>query len=101
VIDAARQLAEGAKSAARRGLVHGGPLDCPQYTRPEVADERRVPPVLGGDHEAIRRAAASRALGELAALAERPRAAHARGRVLSKVPVEVAPNSSAVMRRIM
>jgi tRNA (guanine37-N1)-methyltransferase len=33
-----------------------GLLDCPQYTRPEVADGRRVPEVLlGGDHAAIRR----------------------------------------------
>jgi tRNA (guanine37-N1)-methyltransferase len=33
-----------------------GLLDCPQYTRPEVADGREVPRVLlGGDHEAIRR----------------------------------------------
>jgi tRNA (guanine37-N1)-methyltransferase len=41
-----------------------GLLDCPQYTRPEVADERRVPPVLvGGDHEAIRRWRLKQALG--------------------------------------
>jgi len=39
-------------------------LDCPQYTRPEVADERRVPQVLlGGDHEAIRRWRLKQALG--------------------------------------
>ena len=41
-----------------------GLLDCPQYTRPEVADERRVPPVLlGGDHEAISRWRLKQALG--------------------------------------
>jgi tRNA (guanine37-N1)-methyltransferase len=41
-----------------------GLLDCPQYTRPEVADERPVPPVLlGGDHEAIRRWRLKQALG--------------------------------------
>jgi tRNA (guanine37-N1)-methyltransferase len=33
-----------------------GLLDCPQYTRPEVADGRAVPDVLlGGDHATIRR----------------------------------------------
>lgn len=33
-----------------------GLLDCPQYTRPEVADGRRVPEVLlGGDHATIKR----------------------------------------------
>jgi tRNA (guanine37-N1)-methyltransferase len=33
-----------------------GLLDCPQYTRPEVADGSRVPEVLlGGDHATIRR----------------------------------------------
>ena len=41
-----------------------GLLDCPQYTRPDVADGRRVPPVLlGGDHEAIRRWRLKQALG--------------------------------------
>ena len=41
-----------------------GLLDCPQYRRPEVADERRVPQVLvGGDHEAIRRWRLKQALG--------------------------------------
>jgi tRNA (guanine37-N1)-methyltransferase len=41
-----------------------GLLDCPQYTRPEAADERRVPEVLlGGDHEAIRRWRLKQALG--------------------------------------
>jgi tRNA (guanine37-N1)-methyltransferase len=41
-----------------------GLLDCPQYTRPEVADDRRVPQVLlGGDHEAIKRWRLKQALG--------------------------------------
>jgi tRNA (guanine37-N1)-methyltransferase len=41
-----------------------GLLDCPQYTRPEVADGRRVPQVLlGGDHEAIKRWRLKQALG--------------------------------------
>ena len=41
-----------------------GLLDCPQYTRPEVADGRRVPDVLlGGDHGAIRRWRLKQALG--------------------------------------
>jgi tRNA (guanine37-N1)-methyltransferase len=41
-----------------------GLLDCPQYTRPEVADGLRVPDVLlGGDHEAIRRWRLKQALG--------------------------------------
>jgi tRNA (guanine37-N1)-methyltransferase len=41
-----------------------GLLDCPQYTRPEIADGRQVPEVLvGGDHEAIRRWRLKQALG--------------------------------------
>ncbi|HVJ29089.1 MAG TPA: tRNA (guanosine(37)-N1)-methyltransferase TrmD, partial [Gammaproteobacteria bacterium] len=41
-----------------------GLVDCPQYTRPEVVDDHRVPPVLvGGDHEAIRRWRLKQALG--------------------------------------
>ena len=41
-----------------------GLLDCPQYTRPEVADGMAVPPVLlGGDHAAIRRWRLKEALG--------------------------------------
>jgi tRNA (guanine37-N1)-methyltransferase len=39
-------------------------LDCPQYTRPEVADGMAVPAVLlGGDHAAIRRWRLKQALG--------------------------------------
>jgi tRNA (guanine37-N1)-methyltransferase len=41
-----------------------GLLDCPQYTRPEVADGLEVPQVLlGGDHAAIRRWRLKQALG--------------------------------------
>ena len=41
-----------------------GLLDCPQYTRPEIADGLEVPPILlGGDHEAIRRWRLKQALG--------------------------------------
>jgi tRNA (guanine37-N1)-methyltransferase len=41
-----------------------GLLDCPQYTRPEVVDGRRVPEVLlGGDHAAIRRWRLKQSLG--------------------------------------
>ena len=41
-----------------------GLLDCPQYTRPEVVDGRRVPDVLlGGDHAAVRRWRLKQALG--------------------------------------
>jgi tRNA (guanine37-N1)-methyltransferase len=41
-----------------------GLLDCPQYTRPEVADGLEVPPILlGGDHAAIRRWRLKQALG--------------------------------------
>jgi tRNA (guanine37-N1)-methyltransferase len=44
-----------------------GLLDCPQYTRPEVADGREVPGVLlGGDHEAVRRWRLKQALGRTA-----------------------------------
>jgi tRNA (guanine37-N1)-methyltransferase len=39
-------------------------LDWPHYTRPEVSDGLRVPPVLlSGDHEAIRRWRLKQALG--------------------------------------
>jgi tRNA (guanine37-N1)-methyltransferase len=41
-----------------------GLLDCPQYTRPEVIDGRRVPEVLlSGDHEAVRRWRLKQSLG--------------------------------------
>jgi tRNA (guanine37-N1)-methyltransferase len=41
-----------------------GLLDCPQYTRPERADDRQVPDVLlGGDHEVIRCWRLKQALG--------------------------------------
>ena len=41
-----------------------GLLDCPHYTRPEVADGRTVPAVLlSGDHAAIARWRQKQALG--------------------------------------
>lgn len=41
-----------------------GLVDCPQYTRPDVVDGRRVPEVLlAGDHAAIRRWRLKQALG--------------------------------------
>ncbi len=41
-----------------------GLLDCPHYTRPEVSDGLRVPPVLlSGNHDAIRRWRLNQALG--------------------------------------
>jgi tRNA (guanine37-N1)-methyltransferase len=41
-----------------------GLVDCPQYTRPEVVEGRRVPEVLlGGDHAAVRRWRLKQALG--------------------------------------
>jgi tRNA (guanine37-N1)-methyltransferase len=41
-----------------------GLLDCPQYTRPEVYEGRRVPEVLlSGNHAAIERWRAKQALG--------------------------------------
>jgi tRNA (guanine37-N1)-methyltransferase len=62
-----------------------GLLDCPQYTRPEVADGREVPRVLlGGDHEAVRRWRLKQALGRTALrrpalLASRPLTGEERG----------------------
>jgi len=44
---------------------HGdGLLDCPHYTRPEMFDEQRVPPVLlSGNHKAIDRWRLQQSLG--------------------------------------
>ena len=61
-----RQLpgALGDEASAVEESFADGLLDCPQYTRPEAADERQVPEVLlGGDHEAIRRWRLKQALG--------------------------------------
>ena len=67
VIDAVTRLLPGVlgdESSHVEDSFTEGLLDSPQYTRPEVADERRVPPVLvGGDHEAIRRWRLKQALG--------------------------------------
>lgn len=59
MIDALARLIPGAlndeESAAQDSFMNGL-LDCPQYTRPEEIDGRRVPEVLlSGDHAAIRR----------------------------------------------
>jgi tRNA (guanine37-N1)-methyltransferase len=67
VIDAVTRLLPGVlgdESSHVEDSFTAGLLDCPQYTRPEVADGRQVPPVLvGGDHEAIRRWRLKQALG--------------------------------------
>ena len=45
----------GAEDAALDDSFSTGLLECPQYTRPEVWEGRRVPPVLlSGNHEEIR-----------------------------------------------
>jgi tRNA (guanine37-N1)-methyltransferase len=67
VIDAVTRLLPGVlgdESSHVEDSFTGGLLDCPQYTRPEVADARQVPEILlGGDHEAIRRWRLKQALG--------------------------------------
>jgi tRNA (guanine37-N1)-methyltransferase len=67
VIDAVTRLLPGVLGDACSHVEDSftaGLLDCPQYTRPEVADGLRVPEVLlGGDHEAIRRWRLKQALG--------------------------------------
>jgi tRNA (guanine37-N1)-methyltransferase len=67
VIDAVTRLLPGVlgdESSHVEDSFTAGLLDCPQYTRPEVADGRQVPQVLlGGDHEAIRRWRLKQALG--------------------------------------
>lgn len=40
------------ESAPQDSFSHDGLLDCPHYTRPEVWEGRRVPPVLMGGHHA-------------------------------------------------
>jgi len=67
VMDAVIRLLPGvlghAESAEQDSFVDGL-LDCPHYTRPEVIDGRKVPPVLlSGDHEQIRRWRLRQALG--------------------------------------
>jgi tRNA (guanine37-N1)-methyltransferase len=59
VIDAIARLLPGVlgdESSHVEDSFTAGLLDCPQYTRPEVADGHSVPDVLlGGDHATIRR----------------------------------------------
>jgi tRNA (guanine37-N1)-methyltransferase len=70
VIDAVTRLLPGVlgdETSHVEDSFTAGLLDCPQYTRPELADGRRVPEVLlGGDHEAIRRWRLKQALGRTA-----------------------------------
>jgi tRNA (guanine37-N1)-methyltransferase len=67
VIDAVTRLLPGVlgdESSHVEDSFTAGLLDCPQYTRPEVADGRQVPEVLlGGDHAAIRRWRLKQSLG--------------------------------------
>jgi tRNA (guanine37-N1)-methyltransferase len=67
LIDAVvRQLpgALGDEASAVEESFADGLLDCPQYTRPEVYADRRVPEVLlSGHHENIRRWRLKQALG--------------------------------------
>lgn len=70
VIDAIVRLLPGtlgdARSAVEDSFVDGL-LDCPHYTRPELADGRPVPQVLlNGDHKEIRRWRLQQALGRTA-----------------------------------
>jgi tRNA (guanine37-N1)-methyltransferase len=61
-----RQLpgALGDEASALEESFADGLLDCPQYTRPEVYSDRRVPEVLlSGHHENIRRWRLKQALG--------------------------------------
>jgi tRNA (guanine37-N1)-methyltransferase len=67
VIDAVARLLPGAlgdEASHVEDSYTAGLLDCPQYTRPEVADGRSVPEVLlTGDHAAVRRWRLKQALG--------------------------------------
>ncbi len=67
VIDAITRLLPGAlghQGSAEQDSFSNGLLDCPHYTRPEVYEEQRVPPVLlSGDHEAVRRWRLKQSLG--------------------------------------
>ena len=67
VIDAVTRLLPGAlghEDSAAQDSFSNGLLDCPHYTRPEVYEGKRVPPVLlSGDHEAIRRWRLKQSLG--------------------------------------
>jgi len=67
LVDCVTRLIPGAlgdASSAEQDSYVDGLLDCPHYTRPEVADGREVPPVLlSGDHAAIARWRRKQALG--------------------------------------
>ncbi len=67
LIDALARLLPGAlghEDSADQDSFEQGLLDCPHYTRPEVVDGVRVPPVLlSGDHAAIARWRRKQALG--------------------------------------
>lgn len=67
VVDAVGRLLPGVLGHAESNVADSytaGLLDCPQYTRPEIADGMAVPEVLrGGDHEAVRRWRLKQSLG--------------------------------------
>jgi len=67
LVEAMTRLLPGAlghEESARGDSFADGLLDWPHYTRPEVSDGLRVPPVLlSGDHEAVRRWRLKQALG--------------------------------------
>ncbi len=67
VVDAMARLVPGVlghSDSAGQDSFSDGLLDCPHYTRPEVLDGMRVPPVLlSGNHEKIRQWRLQQALG--------------------------------------
>jgi tRNA (guanine37-N1)-methyltransferase len=67
LVEAMTRLLPGAlgnEESASCDSFANGLLDCPHYTRPEVIDGLRVPPVLlSGNHDAIRRWRLKQALG--------------------------------------
>ena len=67
IVDSVTRLIPGAlgdADSAEQDSFVNGLLDCPHYTRPEVADGRQVPAVLlSGDHAAIARWRRKQALG--------------------------------------
>lgn len=67
LVEAMTRLLPGAlgnEESASCDSFANGLLDCPHYTRPEVSDGLRVPPVLlSGNHDAIRRWRLKQALG--------------------------------------
>jgi len=67
VVDAVARLLPGVlgdDASAEQDSFMDGLLDCPHYTRPEVVDDRHVPPVLlNGNHAAIKRWRLKESLG--------------------------------------